>query len=227
MNDNQPIRVLVVDDQALVRRSIAWLIETTDDMVVVGEASDGVEALENAAGTTVDVALMDIHMAGMDGIEATRQLRELGSSIRVLVLTTFDEDEYMFAALKAGASGFILKDSEPTFLLDSIRSVADDHYVLSPTGTKRLLAFMVPRLPDLSARLAGGGPLSSLTDREHEILAQLVGGATNAQIGQTIGLTETTIKTHVSHMLAKTGCRNRVELAMMAHHLRPQHDNAS
>jgi DNA-binding NarL/FixJ family response regulator len=220
MSDNQPIRILVVDDQTLIRSGIVMLIESTDDMVVVGEAHDGAEALAMAASVPVDVALMDVQMPVMDGIEATRRLRDSGNTARVLALTTFDQDEYVFATLKAGAAGFILKDSEPAFLLEAIRSVAHGGSVVAPSCTRRLLAFMAPRLPDLGSQGSASNLMYGLTDREREVLTLLADGATNAQIAETVGLTETTVKTHVSHILAKTGCRNRVELAVIVQQAR-------
>jgi DNA-binding NarL/FixJ family response regulator len=215
MSSSEPIRILVVDDQALVRRGIVMLVDSTDDMTVVGEARDGAEALAIAKTMPVDVALMDIRMAVMDGIEATRLLRSGDTHTRVLVLTTFDQDEYVFAALKAGAAGFILKDSEPTFLLDAIRSVANGGSVIAPTSAKRLFEFVAPRLPDLAEQVSMDTLLPKLTDREQEILKLLAAGATNNQIAESVSLTETTVKAHVSHILAKAGCRNRVELAII------------
>ncbi len=209
------IKVLLADDQALVRSGFRMLIEAEDDMVVVGEAADGREAVAMADRTPVDVVLMDIRMPVMDGVEATRTLVQQGSPARVLVLTTFDLDEYVFAALKAGASGFLLKDARPDDLLNAIRTVAAGEAVMAPTATKRLLQHVVPTLPDAPA---GPDPrLDLLTDREREVLVEIATGATNSEIASTLFMAEGTVKTHIGRLLAKLRCRDRVGLVLFAH----------
>ena len=209
------IKVLLADDQALVRSGFRMLIEAEDDMVVVGEAADGREAVAMADRTPVDVVLMDIRMPVMDGVEATRTLVQQGSPARVLVLTTFDLDEYVFAALKAGASGFLLKDARPDDLLNAIRTVAAGEAVMAPTATKRLLQHVVPTLPDAPA---GPDPrLDLLTDREREVLVEIATGATNSEIASTLFMAEGTVTTHIGRLLAKLRCRDRVGLVLFAH----------
>ena len=209
------IKVLLADDQSLVRSGFRMLIEAEDDMVVVGEAADGREAVAMADRTPVDVVLMDIRMPVMDGVEATRTLVQQGSPARVLVLTTFDLDEYVFAALKAGASGFLLKDARPDDLLNAIRTVAAGEAVMAPTATKRLLQHVVPTLPDAPA---GPDPrLDLLTDREREVLVEIATGATNSEIASTLFMAEGTVKTHIGRLLAKLRCRDRVGLVLFAH----------
>ena len=211
---SDPIRVLLVDDQALVRSGFRMLIEAEDDLVVVGEASDGLEALRLLAQYTVDVVLMDIRMPVMDGVEATRQIVRADLGTRVLVLTTFDLDEYAFAALKAGASGFLLKDARPTDLLNAIRNVAAGDAVMAPSTTRRLLDHVRPTLTttpgDADARLA------LLTDREREVLERIAAGDTNAEISKTLYMAEGTVKTHIGRLLAKLQCRDRVGLVLVA-----------
>ena len=209
------IKVLLADDQALVRSGFRMLIEAEDDMVVVGETADGREAVAMADRTPVDVVLMDIRMPVMDGVEATRTLVQQGSPARVLVLTTFDLDEYVFAALKAGASGFLLKDARPDDLLNAIRTVAAGEAVMAPTATKRLLQHVVPTLPDAPA---GPDPrLDLLTDREREVLVEIATGATNSEIASTLFMAEGTVKTHIGRLLTKLQARDRVGLVLFAY----------
>ena len=210
-----PIRVLLADDQALVRSGFRMLIEAEDGMEVVGEASDGQEALSLLASRGADVVLMDIRMPVMDGVEATRRLVERGLATKVLVLTTFDLDEYVFAALKAGASGFLLKDARPAELLNAIRTVAAGEAVMAPTATRRLLEHVVPILPD--APDADDPRLALLTDREREVLVEIAKGATNQEIAATLYMAEGTVKTHIGRLLAKLQARDRVGLVLFAH----------
>ena len=210
-----PIRVLLADDQSLVRSGFRMLIEAEDDMEVVGEVPDGQQALDAVARCAVDVVLMDIRMPVMDGVEATRQLVASGAPTRVLVLTTFDLDEYVFAALKAGASGFLLKDARPTELLNAIRTVAAGDGVLAPSATRRLLEHVAPTLPEAPG--AGDPRLELLTDREREVLVEIAHGATNAEIAATLYMAEGTVKTHVGRLLAKLHARDRVGLVLFAH----------
>ena len=211
----EPIRVLLVDDQSLVRSGFRMLIDSEDDMAVVGEASNGAEALEKLRTTEVDVALMDIRMPVMDGVETTRRIAASSLPTRVMILTTFDLDEYVYAALKAGASGFLLKDARPAELLSAIRSVADGEAVVAPSATKRLLDHVVPTLP--ADPHAADERLASLTDREREVLVEIAKGATDAEIAQTLYMAEGTVKTHIGRLLSKLDCRDRVGLVLLAH----------
>ena len=191
------------------------LIEAEDDLVVVGEASDGLEALRLLAQYTVDVVLMDIRMPQMDGVEATHRIVDAGLPTRVLVLTTFDLDEYVFAALKAGASGFLLKDARPSDLLNAIRTVAAGEAVVAPSATRRLLDHVVPNLPDTPGQ--PDARLGLLTDREKEVLVEIARGATNGEIASTLYMAEGTVKTHIGRLLAKLQSRDRVGLVLFAH----------
>jgi len=211
----EPIRVLLVDDQSLVRSGFRMLIDSEDDMAVVGEASNGAEALEKLRTIEVDVALMDIRMPVMDGVETTRRIATSSLPTKVMILTTFDLDEYVYAALKAGASGFLLKDARPAELLSAIRSVADGEAVVAPSATKRLLDHVVPTLP--ADPHAADERLASLTDREREVLVEIAKGATNAEIAQTLYMAEGTVKTHIGRLLSKLDCRDRVGLVLLAH----------
>lgn len=221
LGDEATIRVFLVDDQQLVRSGFRMLIESQSDMTVVGEAGDGAQAVAMLTSGRVeaDVALMDIRMPVMDGVEATRRLaatlREPGSQLKVLVLTTFDLDEYVFAALRAGASGFLLKDARPEELLSAIRAVASGDAVVAPSATKRLLEYMVQQLPEDAA---GPEPLLGLlTVREREVLLEIASGATNLEIAGRLFMAEATVKTHVGHLLAKLQCRDRVALVVLAY----------
>jgi len=209
------IRVALVDDQEVVRNGLHALIDSSSDMAVVGEASNGAEALSMLADAHADVVLMDINMPVMDGIEATRSLVESGSPTRVLVLTGFDRDEYAFAALKAGASGFLIKDTRPDLLLACIRLVSYGDATISPRIQRRLLDLVAKRLPGPGAQL--GTCLDVLTDREHEVLLEIAHGASNAEICERLYMAEGTVKTHVGHLLAKLGCRDRVALVILAY----------
>ena len=208
------IRVFLADDQALVRSGFRMLIESEDDLVVVGEASDGAATLRALSAQPVDVVLMDIRMPVMDGLEATRLIVQSGLPTRVLVLTTFDLDEYVFAALKAGASGFLLKDARPADLLNAIRTVAAGEAVMAPSATRRLLDHVVPTLP---ASPGVDHRLDVLTDREREVLIEIAAGATNAEIATTLYMAEGTVKTHIGRLLAKLHIRDRVGLVLLAY----------
>ena len=212
-----PIRVFLVDDQALVRGGFRMLIEAEDDMVVVGEAADGQVAVRDLARVPADVVLMDVRMPVLDGVEATRRLAETGNPARVLVLTTFDLDEYVFAALKAGASGFLLKDARPPELLTAIRNVAAGDAVMAPSATRRLLQQVVPTLPTRPGQQQDDARLALLTAREREVLEEIAAGASNAEIGQHLYLAEGTVKTHIGRLLAKLGVRDRVGLVLFAY----------
>ena len=208
------IRVFLADDQELVRSGFRMLIEAEDDLAVVGEAADGLSALQQLVATPADVVLMDIRMPVMDGVEATRQIIEHDLA-RVLVLTTFDLDEYVFSALKAGASGFMLKDAKPADLLNAIRSVAAGEAVMAPSATRRLLDHVIPTLPTSPE---GNDPrLEVLTDREREVLVEIAAGATNAEIATKLYMAEGTVKTHIGRLLAKLEARDRVGLVLIAY----------
>ena len=210
----QPLTVFLADDQSLVRSGFRMLIDAEDDMTVVGEATNGLGALTALTNSPADVVLMDIRMPEMDGVEATRRIVAAGLPTKVLVLTTFDLDEYVFAALKAGASGFMLKDARPDDLLNAIRSVAAGEAVVAPSATRRLLEHVVPRLPDTPGR--EDPRLDVLTDREREVLVEIAKGATNAEIASNLFMAEGTVKTHVGRLLSKLGARDRVNLVLIA-----------
>jgi DNA-binding NarL/FixJ family response regulator len=204
--------VLIVDDQALVRSGFRLIVETREDMSVVGEAENGVQAVALAAQLEPDVILMDVRMPGLDGIEATRQIVDSGSASRILVLTTFDLDEYVYAAIRAGASGFLLKDVRPVDLVEAIRLVAGGNALLGPTVTRRLLEQFARPAP-----ANGSAAVESLTERELEILCLLATGLSNAELAQRLVLSETTVKTHVSSVLRKLGVRDRVQAVIAAY----------
>ena len=209
------IRVFLADDQALVRSGFRMLIDSEDDLEVVGEAPDGAEAVRALTAHPADVVLMDIRMPVMDGVEATRRIVEANLGTKVLVLTTFDLDEYAFAALKAGASGFLLKDARPVDLLNAIRNVAAGDAVVAPSTTRRLLDHVAPTL---SASPGEHDPrLALLTEREREVLLEVAGGATNAEIAQNLYMAEGTVKTHIGRLLTKLQARDRVGLVLFAY----------
>lgn len=209
------IRVLVVDDQALVRAGFVALIESADDLTVVGAAANGLEAVQLALSTSPDVILMDIRMPEMDGIEATSTIvASEDVHARVLMLTTFDLDEYVYAALKAGASGFMLKDTPPVDLLAGIRVVARGDALVSPGIMRQLIAAYVSR-PDSDR--APAPILSSLTEREAEVLALVARGCSNAEIGEQLFVSPATVKTHMSRLLMKLQARDRAQLVVIAY----------
>jgi DNA-binding NarL/FixJ family response regulator len=211
------IRVLLADNQALVSAGFRVLIDADPDCEVVGEAADGARAVALAVETRPDVVLMDIRMPGMDGIEATRHIAAdpRTQDVRVLVLTTFDLDEYVFEALRAGASGFLLKDTRPTELLAAIRIVAAGEAMLAPRITRRVIAEFATR-PEPAAPL-DGARLDALTERETEVLALIGRGLSNAEIGAELFIGAATTKTHVSRVLSKLGARDRAQLVVMAY----------
>ncbi|GGO46458.1 response regulator transcription factor [Streptomyces lasiicapitis] len=214
--------VLIVDDQPLQRFGFRMLLESQDDMTVVGEGGNGTDAVRMTSGLRPDVVLMDIRMPDMDGIEATRRIVASGSSTRVLILTTFDLDEYAYAGLRAGASGFLIKDALPEELLSGIRAVATGDAVVAPRLTRRLLDTFVDHLPAGPDAEASSDPgkhplLSALTDRERQILTVIGQGWTNSEIAARLHLAESTVKTHVGRILAKTGARDRVQAVILAY----------
>lgn len=210
----RPIRVFLADDQELVRSGFRMLIEAEDDLQVVGEAADGAGTVAGVMQIPCDVVLMDIRMPVMDGVEATRRIVAEGLPARVLVLTTFDVDEYVFSALKAGASGFMLKDARPADLLNAIRTVAAGEAVMAPSATRRLLDHVVPSLPTNPEK--ADSRLEVLTGREREVLVEIAAGATNQEIARTLYMAEGTVKTHITRLLAKLQCRDRVGLVLFA-----------
>ena len=205
-------RVLIADDQALVRSGFRLIVETRDDLEVVGEAENGEEAVRLTAELAPDVILMDVRMPVVDGIEATRRIVCSESAARILVLTTFDLDEYVYAAIRAGASGFLLKDVRPSDLVDAIRLIAVGNALLGPTVTERLLE----RFADGAGKSEAVAAVAALTAREREILRLLAGGLSNAELAELLVLGETTVKTHVSSILRKLGVRDRVQAVIVA-----------
>jgi DNA-binding NarL/FixJ family response regulator len=211
-------RIFLVDDQALVRAGFRMLIDAQPDMEVVGEAEDGRAAIEALEVTTADVVLMDVRMPRLDGVEATRRLVADAQPDRpapkVIVLTTFDLDEYVFAAIRAGASGFLLKDARPEELLSAIRAVLSGDAVVAPSATRRLLDH-VADTPRTDSR--DDPRLAALTAREREVLLEVARGRSNAEIAARLFMAEATVKTHVGRLLAKLGQRDRVQLAVLAY----------
>ena len=211
------ISVLLADDQPLLRRGFRMILEAEPDLIVVAEASDGEEAVDLARGHAPDVVLMDIRMPGTDGIEATRCITAADPRVRVLVLTTFDLDEYAFGALRAGASGFLLKDVRPAELVAAIRTVAAGDAVVSPRVTRRLLEEYAQVLPLPEAQREQAYPqLSALTEREREVLVAVAQGLSNTEIAATLYVSEATVKSHVGRILAKLGLRDRVQAVVFA-----------
>jgi DNA-binding NarL/FixJ family response regulator len=209
------IRVLIADDQALVRAGFHAILETDDDIEVVGEAADGDEAVERAAELRPDVVLMDIRMPGLDGIEATRRVLATGAdSPRVLMLTTFDLNEYLYEAMKAGASGFLLKDAPRDQLIGGVRTVAAGDALLAPSLVRRLVEDFVRRPPPGTAATPG---LQDLTERETEVLRHMARGLSNAEIAGELYVSEATVRTHVSHILQKLDLRDRVQAVVLAY----------
>jgi DNA-binding NarL/FixJ family response regulator len=208
-----PITVVVVDDQELMRMGLNMVLEAQDDIEVVGEASDGSGAIEAVARLAPAVVLMDVRMPGIDGVSATRAITESGSDTRVLVMTTFDLDEHVLGALRAGASGFLLKDTPPEDLVSAIRSVAAGDAVVSPKVTKRLLSRFVER----TEPAVDPSVLDGLTGREREVMAHLATGLSNAEIATVLHLSEATIKTHIGRILTKLGVRDRVQAVVLAY----------
>ena len=213
------IRVLLVDDQALLRTGFRLVLEAIDDIDVIGEAGDGTAAEQMARALEPDVILMDMRMPGRNGIDATRAITEALPDTKVLILTTFDLDEYAFAGLRAGASGFLLKDTKPADLVEAIRLVASGDAVVSPRVTRRMLELFSDRLPESAPSGEGGvaPELESLTPRELEVLTLIGQGLSNAEIAASLVVSEATVKTHVGNVLAKTGSRDRVQAVVLAH----------
>jgi DNA-binding NarL/FixJ family response regulator len=217
------IRVLLADDQPLLRMGFRMVLDAHPDMEVVAEAGDGEEAIALTAQLAPDVVLMDVRMPGTDGIDATRRIVAAGGGSRVLILTTFDLDEYAFTALRVGASGFLLKDVPPADLLTAIRAVASGDAVVAPSVTRRLLDTIAQQLPDRAGPAPAATPpprdprLELLTDREHEVLLEVAQGHSNAEIAQHLVVTEATVKTHVGRVLSKLDLRDRVQAVIFAY----------
>jgi DNA-binding NarL/FixJ family response regulator len=218
-----PNSVLLVDDQELMRMAFRMVIESQPDLTVAGEAANGLEAIAQVQALQPDVLLMDVRMPDLDGVEATRRIVGSGSSARVIILTTFDLDEYVYSALRAGASGFLLKDAQPADLLSAIRAVASGDAVVAPSITRRLLDTYAHRLGS-----PGGGPgerlgplqreqLAQLTAREHEVLLLVARSMSNAEIAERLVLSEATVKSHVGRILAKLDLRDRVQIVVFAY----------
>jgi DNA-binding NarL/FixJ family response regulator len=210
--------LLLADDQELMRMAFRMVIDTQPDMSIVGEATNGREALAAAERLRPDVVLMDVRMPEMDGVQATRLIVESNSSARIIILTTFDLDEYVYAALGAGASGFLLKDTPPADLLSGIRAVASGDAVVAPRVTRRLLSTYAHRLP-VPGRPDHGQRerLALLTAREHEVLLQVAASLSNAEIAERLVLSEATVKSHVGRVLSKLGLRDRVQIVVFAY----------
>jgi DNA-binding NarL/FixJ family response regulator len=218
------VSVLLVDDQELMRMAFRMVIESQPDLSVAGEAANGLEAIAQVQELQPDVLLMDVRMPDLDGVEATRRIVGSGSGARVIILTTFDLDEYVYAALRAGASGFLLKDAQPADLLSAIRAVASGDAVVAPSITRRLLDTYAHRL----GRHSGGDPaerlppaqreqLEQLTAREHEVLLLVARSMSNAEIAERLVLSEATVKSHVGRILAKLDLRDRVQIVVFAY----------
>ncbi len=206
------IRVLVADDQSMVRAGFRMLLADEDDIEVVAEASNGLEAVDKAARFRPSVVLMDVRMPELDGLEATRRILAADDTPRILILTTFDLDEYVFEGLKAGASGFVLKDDSPEQLLAAIRTVAAGEALLSPTITKRVIEKFVH-----ISRPAPPQEFAELSERERDVFRMMARGLSNAEIGNELHISETTVKTHVTHILQKLNLRDRVQAVVLAY----------
>lgn len=206
------IEILVADDQAMVRSGLRMILEAEDDLTVVAEAEHGAEAVKAVGFHRPDVVLMDVRMPTMDGIEATRRITAEHPDARVIMLTTFDVDDYVYAALRAGASGFLLKDAPSDDLVTAVRIVAEGDALIAPSVTKRLIGEFASR-PERS----GPSGLDDLTDREVEVLRLVAQGLSNAEIAEALFVSETTVKTHVSHLLTKLGLRDRVQAVVVAY----------
>ncbi|RLK53948.1 response regulator [Actinokineospora cianjurensis] len=216
------IRVLIADDEALLRMAFSMVLDAEPDLTPVGEAENGATAIRLAADLHPDVVLMDVRMPGTDGIEATRQITRTCPRTRVLILTTFDLDEYAFAGLKAGASGFLLKNARPGELLTAIRTVAAGEAVVSPRITRRLLERFRPHIPDATTA-ARDERLTKLSAREREVLVQVGSGLSNAEIATTLNLAEATVKSHLGRILHKLELRDRIQAVIFTYESRLIH----
>jgi len=208
------VRVVLADDQALVRTGFRMILDETDDIAVVGEAGDGAAAVELASRIEPDLVLMDVRMPGVDGIEATRRIRALPAPPKVLILTTFDLDEYVYAGLRAGASGFLLKDTLAAELISAVRVVTSGEAVAAPSVTRRLISHFLTTMPAEPNR---SDRLGALTNREREVLTLIARGRSNAEIALELHLSEGTVKTHIGRILAKLGLRDRVQAVILGY----------
>jgi len=213
----EQIRILLVDDQELIRLGFRMVLEAEADLIVIGEAGDGRTAIAQAGALQPDIVLMDIRMPGLDGIAATEAIVRDHPGTRVLVLTTFDLDEYAFGAIRAGASGFLLKDAQRHEMISAVRAVHRGDAALSPRITRMLLDHVTPRLPAPAAE--GAELLEALTEREQDVFLAIARGLSNAEIATALFVTESTVKTHVSRVLAKLGARDRIHAVILAHRL--------
>jgi DNA-binding NarL/FixJ family response regulator len=209
----QPIRVVLVDDQSLVRNGFRMILESEDDIEIVGEAADGERAVGLVLEVAPDVVAMDVQMPILDGLAATRRIIELESTARVLILTTFDRDDYLFEALTAGASGFLLKNASPEALIEAIRVLARGDALLAPEVTRRV----IQRFAGHEVRPVTASDTEALTDRERDVVALVAQGLTNAEVAANLHVGEATVKTHVSHVLRKLGLRDRTQLVIWAY----------
>jgi DNA-binding NarL/FixJ family response regulator len=214
------IKVLLVDDQALLRLGFRMILEEEPDLTVVGEAGDGAAAISMTAALRPDVVLMDVRMPGIDGIDATAAIVATGGPSKVLILTTYDLDQYVYAGLRAGASGFLLKDAPPADLLAAVRTVAAGDAVLAPTTTRRLINRFVPLLPDPQQTARRDSVLDKLTDREREVFRLIAAAKSNREIAAEMHLSESTVKIHVGHILTKLELRDRVHAVVLAYESR-------
>jgi DNA-binding NarL/FixJ family response regulator len=219
VSDPTPTSILLVDDQPMLRMGYRMILDAQADLNVVGEAENGLEAIALTERLEPDVVLMDVRMPGLDGVQATERIVASGSDSRIIILTTFDLDEYAFGALRAGASGFLLKDAPPPDMLSAIRAVATGDAVVAPSVTRRLLSQFARHLPDLGQQPPGMADerVESLTPRERELLIEVARGLSNAEIAERLVLSEATVKTHVGRILGKLGLRDRVQIVVFAY----------
>ena len=219
MSEPATTSILLVDDQPMLRMGYRMILDAQPDLKVVGEADNGLEAIELTTRLAPDVVLMDVRMPHLDGVQATERIVASGSDSRIIILTTFDLDEYAFGALRAGASGFLLKDAPPSDMLSAIRAVATGDAVVAPSVTRRLLSQFAQHLPDPQRTTLGDADerVKSLTPRERELLVEVARGLSNAEIAERLVLSEATVKTHVGRILGKLGLRDRVQIVVFAY----------
>jgi DNA-binding NarL/FixJ family response regulator len=218
VSESATTRILLVDDQPMLRMGYRMILDAQPDLTVVGEAENGLEAIDLTARLEPNVVLMDVRMPDLDGVQATERIVASGSDSRIIILTTFDLDEYAYGALRAGASGFLLKDAPPRDMLSAIRAVATGDAVVAPSVTRRLLSQFAHRLPDpLSPAPASDARVESLTPRERELLIEVARGLSNAEIAERLVVSEATVKTHVGRILGKLGLRDRVQIVVFAY----------
>jgi DNA-binding NarL/FixJ family response regulator len=218
MSDARPTSILLVDDQPMLRMGYRMILDAQPGLQVVGEAGNGLEAIEQTAQLRPDVVLMDVRMPDLDGVQATERIVASGSPSKIIILTTFDIDEYAYGALRAGASGFLLKDAAAPDMLSAIRAVATGDAVVAPSVTRRLLSQFAHRLPDPDNSSDSSDPrVESLTPRERELLVEVARGLSNAEIAERLVLSEATVKTHVGRILGKLGLRDRVQIVVFAY----------